>query len=225
MNRMPNRSIQKPAWVLLLGAITGLAGCAQPRAEITLEQPHAPASQRRMTLTSDWAFIATQDARRVCLIDFALPGAVEGPRDFRVFLVLPGTSDKLPIAASTTAGACGFFIQKVGRLSGKAEFVEGSAAIDAALLRPGTRELHLDVRCADGTRIVGQARLRESEDELRAFLQTHAADVAAIDAAENPDSALAGDPTPQRTGQSEESTTSAAESQPARRAAAPAGTE
>jgi hypothetical protein len=226
MKRMPIRSTLNAIWIPVLGLVVGVGGCAQPRAEMTLEQPHAPPSQRRLTLASDWAFVATQDARRLCLIDFALPGAVEGPRDFRVFLILPGTSNKMTIAASPAAGGCGFFIQKVGRLSGKAEFVEGTAAIDTALLRPGTRELHIDVRCADGTRIVGQARLRQSEEELRSFLQSHAADVAALDAAEHRNSALAGDPTPRRAGQSaDDSANSAAESQPARSAAEPAGTE
>lgn len=200
-------------------AVFALAGCAQHRAAMTLDQPHAPPSQRQLTLASDWAFSATQDARRLILIDFALPGASDGPRDFRVFLAMPGNSDKAVIAATSQGGsAAGFFIQKVGRLSGKTTFVEGSVSVEDALLQPGTRELTLDVRCADGTRIAGSARLRESDEELRLFLQSHAADVAALDAAESTQTAYASDATPGRTGQPSPQSDAApppADSQPA----------
>jgi hypothetical protein len=195
---MTSRSETHGARVLLLAAVLGLTGCAQPRAQITLDQPHAPPSQRRVELASDWAFTATQDARQLFLIDFALPGAADGPRDFRVFLIMPGDSEKAEIAAAPHASATGFFIQKVGRLSGKTTFTAGTVAIERPLLQPGVRELNIDARCADGTRVVGRALLRESTDELRLFLLMHAADVAALDSAQQPPTSLAGDTTPQR---------------------------
>lgn len=156
-------------------------GCTTNSATVTVQQEHAPPSQKKMTLKSDWAFTARQDDRRLCLADFTLPGAVDGPRDFRVFVILPGSADSAEIGHGESA-ARGFFLQKVGRLRGKTEFTSGSVQLSTSRLNPRQRQLRLvDVQCADGTRLDGIAGLRESEDELRVFLLQHAGDVAALD--------------------------------------------
>lgn len=160
---------------------------------MAIQQDHAPPSQKQMTLKSDWAFTARQDDRRLCLADFSLPGAVEGPRDFRVFVVLPGNVESAELGQGPLS-AHGFFLQKVGRLRGKTEFTGGKVRVSTARLNPRQRELELDVECADGTRISGKARLRESDDELRVFLMQHAGDVAALDASAPGPTAKRGEP-------------------------------
>lgn len=157
-------------------------GCASSAVTLSIQQDHAPPSQRNMTLKSDWAFTARQDDRRLCLADCSLPGSVDGPRDFRVFVILPGNVEAAEVGRGAGA-ARGFFLQKVGRLRGKTEFSSGRVKLSTTRLSRNQHEIALDVECKDGTKISGTARLRLSDDELRLFLMQHAGDVAALDAA------------------------------------------
>jgi hypothetical protein len=158
-------------------------GCG-PRAALTLHQPNAPAVQQKLELASDWACVAAAEGKRAVLVDFPLPGSAAGPRDFRVYLELPARDGKF--AAGAGQPVRGFFIQEVGRRSGKTLIADGFAQIDAPLLRPNERVLELDLSTDDGTRLVGKARLRSDDLELQRFRARFSADVAALEASENP---------------------------------------
>lgn len=167
-------------------------GCATSAVTLSIQQDHAPPSQKNMTLKSDWAFTARQDDRRLCLADCSLPGSVDGPRDFRLFVIFPGNVESAEVGRGP-GSARGFFLQKVGRLRGKTEFASGSVKLSTGRLNRNQHEIDLDVECADGTKIIGKARLRVSDDELRIFLMQHAGDVAALDAATPGPTAKRGD--------------------------------
>ncbi|MBI5863812.1 MAG: hypothetical protein HZB38_04765 [Planctomycetes bacterium] len=166
--------------LLACGALLCAAGCARKRAVVALEQPSAPPSQREMTLASDWAFTARQDVRRLCLLDFPLPGAADGPRDFRLFVALPANGEDFTVEPG---GAQGFLIQKVGRLRGMTALALGKVQLNGVLLQNRAQKLTIDATCADGTHITGEAKLLPADDELRSFLIVHAADVAQLDSA------------------------------------------
>ena len=180
--------------VLAAGAALWLGCAAQNRA--TLTQPHAPLSQQRLELASDWAFTAPQDARRLLLLDFPLPGASDGPRDFRVFIAMPAGRDEAEISTRGGDQAQGFLIQGIGALRGKTEFAGGSVKIRRGTLSRERTEVEIDATCRDGTRVQATARIVESESELRTFLRRHAADVAALDATATPTGATPAGPTP-----------------------------
>lgn len=177
--------------VLAAGAAL-LLGCAA-RNRATLTQPHAPLSQQRLELASEWAFTAPQDARRLLLLDFPLPGASDGPRDFRVFIAMPAGRDEAEISTRGGDQAQGFLIQGIGALRGKTEFAGGTVKIRRPTLSRGRTEVEIDATCRDGTRVQATARIVESESELRTFLRRHAADVAALDASATPGSATLAD--------------------------------
>ncbi len=179
-----------------------LTGCAKSAVTLSIQQDHAPPSQRNMTLTSDWAFTARQDDRRLCLADCSLPGSVDGPRDFRVFVILPASVEAAEVGRGTGA-ARGFFLQKVGRLRGKTEFASGKVKLRTGRFNKNQHEIELEVECADGTKISGTAKLRASDDELRVFLMQHAGDVAALDAATPGPTARRGDENAARSRQEE----------------------
>jgi hypothetical protein len=74
----------------------------------------------------------------------------------------------------------------VGRLRGKTEFASGTIRCRRVFLQPLLRRLDLDVRCADGTSIIGEAYVRIDERELREFEREFAADVRNLQASPGP---------------------------------------
>lgn len=167
----------------------GLWGCARmpvratlrfPAAKVVLEQPHAPRSQQRLELTSDWSFLQRADGRRECVLAFPLPGAEDGPRDFHIFLSLPDADGDARVATDAS-GVRGFLIDEVSlTMLGKTEFSAGHVRSAAIWFTPGARRLDLDLTCEDGTHIRGTARVREDALELRAFRRRFGADIAAL---------------------------------------------
>jgi hypothetical protein len=194
METSPNR----PEWrlaaggMLLLGCVLG--GCSRA-ASIVLHQPFAPPSQQDLKLTSRWAFSLAGMEHSRCLLDFPLPGAADGPRDFHVYLVLPESEGDLVVGPDAPDGARGFLIQEVGRLRGKTEFATGTVRCRGVFLQPRLRRLDLDVHCADGASIIGRAYVQSDERELRKFEREFAADVRNLSPAPDEDAAGA---TPRR---------------------------
>lgn len=150
------------------------------RAQLVLEQPHAPPAQQHIDLASDWAYLDSGPQRRELLLDFPLPGRKEGPRDFRIYLDLPAGAEVATISQDASGGGRGFFIQEVGRMRGKAVITHGTVRLQDNLWTLGQPRVDLDVRCDDGTRISGSARPTLSGQELGAFRRRYAADIAAL---------------------------------------------
>lgn len=162
--------------IVLGGA--ALAGCAH-RAEVRLEQPHAPKSQRDLQLTTEWSACALSGGTRECVLEFPSPGAIDGVRDFRVYLALPAGEGVHELAAQG-AGARGFLIQEVGRLRGKAIFTLGQVRVSSVTLQRGLWRLDLNLETNDGARLSGRAYVRERPDALRQFQRRFAGDIAAL---------------------------------------------
>jgi hypothetical protein len=159
---------------LLSGCLLG--GCSR-RADVVLHQPFAPPSQQHLRLEGGWAFAATGIEGCRCLLDFPLPGAADGPRDFHIYMVLPVAEGELVVAPDRPDGVRGFLIQEVGQLGGKTELASGTIQWRPVFLQPRLRRLDLDVHCADGTSIVGGAHVQIDERGLRKFEREFATDI------------------------------------------------
>lgn len=171
----------------LLLQTLALVGCAQ-RAEVRLQQPAAPPSQRDLQLTTEWSVCATNAGQRECVLEFPSPGAVDGVRDFRLYLRLPGGEGQFPVGEGGTRG---FLIQEVGRLRGKALFTSGTAAVSKATLQRGLWRLDLDLITNDGATVRGRAYLREQAEAIRVFTRRFGGDVAALTRRSTPSHAAA----------------------------------
>ncbi|MEP0847572.1 MAG: hypothetical protein HRF50_12250 [Phycisphaerae bacterium] len=173
------------AWLPAPFLLCTLAACA-PRATVTLDQPHAPLSQRRLELSSDWSYTLSGGGAREVLLDFPLPGRKDGPRDFRLFVQLPDDQPVAHTVRSDPSAARGFFLQEVGRMRGKTEFTGGTVRASRVFLQPGRRRIDLHLECDDGTRITGRALVEENSEELSSFRRKFAADVLALHAESQP---------------------------------------
>ncbi len=164
------------AWVVvvLLGCLLG--GCSR-RAAVVLHQPFAPPSQQDLKLKSRWAFSLTGPEHYRCLLGFPRPSGADGPRDFHVYMALPESEGELVVTPDSPDGARGLLIQEVGRLRGKTEFASGTVRCRPVFLQPGLRCLDLNVRCVDGTSVVGTAYVQLDEREVRRFEREFAADI------------------------------------------------
>lgn len=182
-------------------------GCSNP-AQVSLLQPFAPAGQQILDLSTETAYEEERDGHRHVIAAFPRPHDPTGPRDFVLYMeirtdrlgqgpaplpdwlkfLLPGRAD-LPYGArcvppdnerGEVSGLRGFLVQRVGRLAGRTEFVEGRVTRDRRWNDRDARGLMLDVRCHDGTRITGRIRPRPGGAEMAALLRRHAADIAAL---------------------------------------------
>lgn len=158
-----------------------VAGC-QRQADITLSQPHAPPSQQQLKLISDGAYVAQREQERVCLLTFALPGSMRGPRAFVIYFCGPDADGRVRVDPQDAAGIRGFLIQEVGALAGRTDLVDGVVTFRSVPWQPERMEVELDVRCEDGTTIRGKALAESFPTEVRAFERQYAADVASLNA-------------------------------------------
>ena len=167
--------------VAAMAATLAATGCG-PHNELVLDQAFAPPSQRHMLLASDWGFSGQSGQRRRCLLAFPLPGsrADDSPRDFLIYLDLPGGEGEFEIDRDALGAAHGFMIQKKGELAGIAYFASGTVRVKRVLLRPALRKLELDIVCEDSTVLRGSARIRAAASEIHAFEQRYAADLARL---------------------------------------------
>jgi hypothetical protein len=166
--------------------ISLLVGCgARVRLEVT--QPGQPPPRDRLDLTGKWAFFDKgADCDRI-LLALAHPGAVDGARQYYLYLRVPPGKGKFtvgqPLSEEGDAGrCCGFYIQRTGELAGLGTLVAGELKIggrpfDGGKIRTG----RVNLECDDGTIIEGRFTARRGALELRDFEQDkYAADVAAL---------------------------------------------
>lgn len=156
-----------------------LAGCGRS-GEFVLHQPFAPPAQQDLELVRKWAFHALEGDRRACFLGFPLPGAKDGPRTFVLYVSSPDELGELSVDPDDPQGVQGFLIQELGHLAGRTDFVSGTVRYRKVWLRRNLCRLEVDVRCADGTEITGQACLERKPREMRAFERRFAADVAEL---------------------------------------------
>ena len=163
----------------LLGILLPLAGCG-PHVNVTLQQPFAPPSQRNLELVARHAFRLTDGGRQRCLLTFPLPSADNGPQAFLLYFCGPDETGDLRIDPADPAATQGFLIQGVGALAGRTDFNAGQIRCRKPWYAPKRRQLEFDVRCTDGSRIIGQATVEDGPRTVRAFERDYAADIAQI---------------------------------------------
>lgn len=194
----------------VLAALLLLAGCSR-QAELTLQQPSAPAYIRSVALRSDWAFYRPGDSSMAVLLSFPLPGTADGPRDFHLYLETPDREGEAVVGPDADS-VRGFLIQEVGALKGKTALAAGRLRINRPWSNPELREIELDLRCDDETLILGTACARPSPAEIATFERTRTADIAALrsdrepvasDAETAPRAAASDGPEPDRSSASE----------------------
>jgi len=165
-----------------------LSGCATS-ARMTVTQPGQPPPFDQLPLRGKWAFFAPSPQADRILLAFAHTGAVDGRRQYFLYLLTPpekGTHTFGAAAATTgadtdPAGAepleptpndrvRGFYLQSQGPLAGLTRLVSGTLRVggspfDGGKLRIGRFEL----LCADGTELDGRFIARQDLLEMRAF--------------------------------------------------------
>lgn len=179
MKQLPRRAALSAGLIITLL----VTGCQRPN-RLLLEQPFAPPAQREMTLTSDWGWSGpAEGGGEAVLLDFPLPGAVNGFRAFHVYLNVPEALGDFEIGQPGSSAAAGFFIQEVGDLKGKVVFDSGSIRVRQPWLQPARRLVEMDVSDESGFRLSGSVRVIEDDAEIRKFTREFAGDVAALRAA------------------------------------------
>ena len=166
--------------------ISLVVGCG-PRVRLEVTQPGRPPPQDRHELAGKWAFFDRGDDCERILLALAHPGAVDGARQYYLYLRVPLAKGKFtvgqPLTDEADAGlCCGFYIQRTGDLAGLGTLVAGELKIggrpfDGGKIRTGRVRLE----CDDGTIIKGRFTARRSALELRDFEQdVYPADVAGL---------------------------------------------
>ena len=168
-------SLRQPSRLLALAALLAAVGCGH-NAEVILRQTFAPPSQQVIKLESDQAFFLQEDGSLRWLIGFQRPGSDHGPNDYYLYGVMPDENVAY-VSDSGGEGLRGFLTQEVGELHGNAEFDAGRAWCKHVLLRSNVAKLELRLRCADGSEIVGHARIRRNVRALHAFERQNAAEL------------------------------------------------
>ncbi len=164
---------------MLLTGVLLLAGCT-PHANLVLHQPFAPPSQQNLKLTCERAYHATRADTQTSVLAFPLPGAVDGPRTFVMYIAAPSRVGRIAVTPEDPEGGRGFLIQELGALAGRSDFAEGTLQYRKVLFAPRLRRLDVDVRTEDGAQITGRAYLEEFSPAVESFEREFAADVASL---------------------------------------------
>ncbi len=165
--------------------LASLGGCT-PSVRLDVTQPGRPAPLDRLELRGKWAFFDTGPDGNRLLLATAHPGAMDGQRQYYLYLLLPDRSGVArigdPLAEGSADRCAGFFIQRSGALAGRAEFIRGDLKVSQVPLGRGiVRTGRVVLHCDDGTVIDGRFTARRRPLELRTFEQeTYPPDVAAL---------------------------------------------
>jgi hypothetical protein len=148
------------------------AGCASA-ARITITQPNLIGAERRISVASDEAWFSHDDggAAAAYLVDLPLPGSRQG-RQYSLYLRLEDRPGDHTIGQplSSSGFAAGIFHQLAGRRKGLTEFVAGDVTVEFVGLSGGAqRHCTLDLRCGDGTRLVGRFTARRDARRVRQY--------------------------------------------------------
>lgn len=178
-------SVLRSLWpsLSLMVLTSAVIGCGS-KADLLLFQPGMTPPQDRVSLRSEWAYVADDEpgVERVVLA-FPLPGARAGDRRFHVYLRTPGKQagpahigDALPGGGRV----CGFLIQAAGRLAGKTVFVKGQIELRGVAFDGGRRRGKISLQCADGSSVEGEFLALVAPLEVMDFEQAKAGDVRAL---------------------------------------------
>jgi hypothetical protein len=180
MSRSVRRSKLCPgSFAAILVGLFVLPGCG-PSTELTLHQPFAPPAQQNLKLTCERAYHATTAEMQTSMLAFPLPGAVDGPRTFVLYISAPNRAGQIHVAPHDPQGARGFLIQELGALAGRSDFSVGTLRYHKVLFAPRLRRLELDIRTEDGAEITGRATLEEFPRAVETFEREFAADIASL---------------------------------------------
>lgn len=146
-----------------------LAGCA-PMSRLHLHQPALGGRQRDVPLSSRQVIWAPEDDTGRLLAELPLPGATTGRATYLLYLRWPLGAESCRIANQPGAEACGFFIQTRGEYAGLAELTRGRVAVTGdSAAADAPRAVEVDLRCEDGTRLIGTLQARRDDYALHRF--------------------------------------------------------
>lgn len=166
----------------------GMGACAEPHATVRVQQPHLSGRQQDLSLTTVRAAYAPAlsvgDARWHVLLRFPPTGATTGAETYVVYLLVPDPAENAAVAYAVgeTAPAHGFLHQLHGRTRGLALITQGFVWMKR--LARGRWSLRIDVECADGAHITGDADIVRDDYDVQTYVARHyAADVAKLETA------------------------------------------
>ena len=146
--------------LILALAAAALAGGCQPAGKVSLVQPQLAGWQREVRLQTDQVYWARAEGVDRILAEFPLPGARIGRPTYLLYLRLPAGVDKAALdpKADPKSRARGFIIQTRGEYAGLAGLKSGEVqARSPSPLAPASKRLfRVDLKCEDGTQIVGE---------------------------------------------------------------------
>ena len=158
-----------------------LAGCAAP-ADMGLVQPQLNGRQREVHLTSEQVFWAGGEGQERVLAEFPLPMARSGRPTYLLYLRWPADQKKLVADREPLPRIRGFLIQTRGEYAGLALVVSGTVEVRGSSgAGAASRQLRINLKCEDGSRVTGRLQARRDDWRLRQFeTQRRPADVRAI---------------------------------------------
>ena len=162
--------------VVCLLLLVGAGGCGQ-YASVELTQPHRT-GKRSFQLQSEQAEFATgSDRTDRLLLAWPLPGALAGRPEYTLYLRVPGGGGTFEVGerADDGGGVAGFLTQQAGRLAGLTWVKAGSVTVGGGA---ESRHGRLQLRCEDGTEVVGRFRAARADLAVEFFEDNRAADLA-----------------------------------------------
>jgi len=146
-----------------------MAGCG-PASSIHLLQSHLPGWQRHLHLTAENAWWSPGHGVDRVLVEYPPPGASTGRPLVLLYLRLPFGVAEPTVAAPTGPTARGFFIQTRGEYAGLSTVVGGRVIVSGRSLSLGAkREVAVELKCEDGSALVGTIEARRDDWALRQF--------------------------------------------------------
>jgi len=156
-------------WVGPLAGLMAMAGCG-PASSMHLLQPHLSGWQRHLHLTAENAWWSPGHGVDRVLVEYPPPGAITGRPLLLLYLRLPFGVAEPTVAAPTGPAARGFFIQTRGEYAGLSTVVGGRVIVRGRSLSLGAkREVAVELKCEDGSALVGTIEARRDDWALRQF--------------------------------------------------------
>jgi len=156
-------------WVGPLAGLMAMTGCG-PVSTVHLLQPHLSGWQRHLHLVAENASWSPGDRVDRVLVEYPPPGAATGRPLVILYLRLPTGVPEPTVAASTGPTARGFFIQTRGEYAGLSTVIGGRMIVKGSSVSLGaTRQVALELKCEDGSALVGTIEARRNDWLLRQF--------------------------------------------------------
>jgi hypothetical protein len=146
-----------------------LAGCG-PASNVHLLQPHLPGWQRHLHLVAENASWSPSDRVDRVLVEYPPPGASTGRPLVILYLRLPTGVPEPTVAAAAGPTVRGFFIQTQGEYAGLSTVVGGRVIVKGrSVSLAARREVAIELKCEDGSALVGTIEARRDDWALRQF--------------------------------------------------------